>query len=66
MDMAYNMDPFTSPSATTDWLKQWAAREFNQRIADRTADILNQYGKLVVRRKYELLSQLQFAFSTVY
>lgn len=66
MDMTYNMDRFTSPSATTDWLKQWAAREFNQRIADHPADIDNQYGKLVARRKYELLSQLPFAFSTIY
>jgi hypothetical protein len=66
MDMAYDMDRFASSSSTTDWLKQWAAREFNQRIADRTADILNQYGILVARRKYELLSQLPFAFSTTY
>ncbi|PLB54690.1 hypothetical protein P170DRAFT_442744 [Aspergillus steynii IBT 23096] len=66
MDMAYDMDRFTSPDATTDWLQHWAAGEFNQRIANRTADILNQYGILVARRKYELLSQTPFAFSTIY
>ncbi|OKP08353.1 hypothetical protein PENSUB_5720 [Penicillium subrubescens] len=53
-------------SSTTDLFKHWAANELNQRIADRTADILNQYGTLVARRKYELLSQLPFAFSTTY
>ncbi|OGM51083.1 hypothetical protein ABOM_000371 [Aspergillus bombycis] len=66
MDMAYDMDRFDSTESTTDWLKQWAVREFNERVADRTADILNQYGILVARRKYELLSQLPFAFSTSY
>ncbi|RAQ53681.1 hypothetical protein AFGD_006815 [Aspergillus flavus] len=66
MDMAYDMDRFTSTDSTTKWLKRWAAREFNERIADRTADILNHYGTLVARRKYELLSQLPFAFSTIY
>ncbi|KAL2834706.1 hypothetical protein BJY01DRAFT_259440 [Aspergillus pseudoustus] len=65
MDMAYDMDRFATADSTTTWLREWAAREFNERIASRTADILNQYGILVARRKYELLSQQPFAFSTV-
>ncbi|KAE8409982.1 hypothetical protein BDV37DRAFT_277629 [Aspergillus pseudonomiae] len=64
MDMAYDMDRFDNTESTSAWLKQWAAREVNEQVADRTADILNQYGILVARRKYELLSRLPFAFST--
>ncbi|KAL5342667.1 hypothetical protein BJX70DRAFT_409660 [Aspergillus crustosus] len=66
MDMAYDMDQFSGEESTTAWLKRWAAREFNQQIAGRTANILNQYGILVARRKYELLSRQPFAFSTLH
>ena len=66
MDMAYNMDRHKTPESTTEWLKRWAAREFNERISSTTADILNRYGTLIARRKYELLSELPFAFSTVH
>ncbi|KAL4865075.1 hypothetical protein BDV12DRAFT_211234 [Aspergillus spectabilis] len=66
MDMAYDMDRHSTPESTTAWVKQWATREFNQRIANVTAEILNEYGILVGRRKYELLSERPYAFSTVH
>lgn len=66
MDMAYDMERHSTPDATTDWLKRWAATEFGSDAADSTASIMNQYGILIGRRKYELLSNLPFAFSTVH
>ncbi|KAI9149023.1 Intracellular serine protease [Paramyrothecium foliicola] len=66
MDMAYNMDRHTSPESTTAWIKRWAGQEFGSDVADATSDILNTYGILLVRRKYELLSELPFAFSTIH
>ncbi|KAH7325672.1 hypothetical protein B0I35DRAFT_466743 [Stachybotrys elegans] len=64
MDMAYNMDRHTTPESTTEWIKRWASTEFGSAFADDTASILSQYGHLVGRRKYELLSEMPFAFST--
>jgi hypothetical protein len=66
MDMAYDFDRHASPESTTAWIKRWASQEFGSNVADATAEILNDYGILLVRRKYELLSELPFAFSTVY
>lgn len=66
MDMAYDMERHSSPEATTEWLKRWAASEFGSEVASSTAAVMNQYGILVGRRKYELLSNLPFAFSTVH
>ncbi|CAG8644689.1 9445_t:CDS:2, partial [Acaulospora colombiana] len=62
-DMAYNMQSFSSPDSTAKWLKVWAAGEFNSRIADATAAVITTYGKLIARRKYELLSTSPFALS---
>ncbi|KAH7018470.1 uncharacterized protein B0I36DRAFT_377655 [Microdochium trichocladiopsis] len=65
MDMAYDMTRHTTPEATTAWLKRWTAQQFNSEVAETTTEILNEYSMLVGgRRKYELLSDLPFAFST--
>lgn len=61
MDMAYDMDRHTGPEATTAWLKRWATSEFGAPAADATAAILNEYGVLLGRRKYELLSDEPFS-----
>ncbi|KAF7558243.1 hypothetical protein G7Z17_g156 [Cylindrodendrum hubeiense] len=64
LDMAYDMSKHTTPDSTTEWIKRWAIREFGKpSIAEKTAQILNTYGKLIVRRKYELLSRQPFAYS---
>ncbi|KAH8667818.1 hypothetical protein BGZ61DRAFT_364987 [Ilyonectria robusta] len=64
LDMAYDMSKHTTPDSTTEWIKRWAIREFGKpSIADTIARILNTYGKLIVRRKYELLSREPFAYS---
>lgn len=65
MDMAYNFDRHTTPMATTHWLKRWATQEFGTNVADQIVKILSQYGILTARRKYELLSELPYAFSTI-
>ncbi|KAJ1323846.1 glycosyl hydrolase 115 family protein [Microdochium nivale] len=68
MDMAYDMTRHTTPASTTQWLARWSAAQFGGSagaLGQSTADIVSQYGKLVGgRRKYELLSDLPFAYST--
>lgn len=66
MDMAYDMERHGKPDATTNWLTRWAGTEFGSDVADDTASVMNRYGMLVGRRKYELLSNLPFAFSTLH
>lgn len=64
MDMAYDMSKFTTPKSTSSWIKSWAAKQFGSSVAATTDSILTTYGILIMRRKYELLSQTPFAFST--
>ncbi|OHE92971.1 hypothetical protein CORC01_11694 [Colletotrichum orchidophilum] len=66
LDMAYDMSKYATPDSTSEWIRRWATREFGGSVADRTAEILNTYGKLVIRRKYELLSRQPFAYSVAY
>lgn len=65
MDMAYNFNQYGSPTSTDDFIKRWAIQQFGVPIAERTAEILHRYGILTARRKYELLSEMPFAFSTI-
>lgn len=38
-----------------DWLQTWATRDFGSSVARETAGIMNMYGMLAGRRKYELV-----------
>lgn len=62
--MAYDMNKHKTPDSVTSWIKKWAAESFQPSLADVTSDILTTYGKLVIRRKYELLSNTPFVWST--
>ncbi|KEZ45453.1 hypothetical protein SAPIO_CDS1766 [Scedosporium apiospermum] len=62
MSMAYDMSKFQDPASTDKWTLEWAAREWNADVAVETADIMNKYGMLCARRKYEDLSISPFAF----
>jgi hypothetical protein len=62
--MAYDMSYFASPASTDTWLKDWATREFGASVADGTAEAIATYGKLIIRRKYELLNQSPFLYNT--
>jgi len=64
LDMAYDMSGFMAPDSTDAWLQAWAAREFGQQVAQGTAEVMATYGKLIVRRKYELLNMSPFLYST--
>ncbi|KAF2122268.1 hypothetical protein BDV96DRAFT_482868 [Lophiotrema nucula] len=64
LDMAYDMSQFTTPASTDPWLKAWATREFGEKVAGGTAEAMATYGKLIVRRKYELLNVTPFLYST--
>lgn len=64
--MAYDMDLHSKPDSVTQWLKSWATREFGPSVADVTAEIVNTYGKLIVRCKYKLLSRSPFVYSTAF
>lgn len=59
-DLAYDTPKWSSPDSTSDWLVQWATREFGHAVAKETADIMNRYGMYAARRKYELLSPQTF------
>jgi hypothetical protein len=65
LDMAYDMSSFTSAASTDPWLTSWATREFGVSVASRTAEAMATYGKLIVRRKYELLDLNPFMLSTI-
>ncbi|KAL3485507.1 hypothetical protein BJX62DRAFT_229455 [Aspergillus germanicus] len=64
LDMAYDMSKFTFPESTGEWLRSWAAKEFGRSHANEIAHLVTEYGKLVTRRKYELLSEIPYAYST--
>ncbi|KAK7514024.1 hypothetical protein IWZ03DRAFT_247421 [Phyllosticta citriasiana] len=59
LDLAYNIDQWSTVS-TEHWLTLWATREFGAAVAKDTARVVDVYGKLAARRKYELLN------STIY
>jgi hypothetical protein len=62
--MAYDMTQFSTPGGTDEWLTSWAAQNFGTSVATKTSSIMSEYGQLVVRRKYELLDNLPFIYST--
>ncbi|KAJ4289067.1 hypothetical protein N0V90_011409 [Kalmusia sp. IMI 367209] len=64
LDMAYDMSNFMTPDSTDKWLEAWATREFGNGVAKGTAEVMATYGKLIVRRKYELLNMSPFLYST--
>ncbi|KAF2204085.1 hypothetical protein GQ43DRAFT_388675 [Delitschia confertaspora ATCC 74209] len=65
LDMAYDISKFSTADSTDPWLKAWASREFGAEVADTTAEAMATYGKLIIRRKYELLNMSPFMLSTV-
>lgn len=59
------MSKFSSPESTRKWLKNWASVQFDDSVAEDTAQIMSTYGMLIARRKYEDLGITPFAFSAV-
>ncbi|KAI8207018.1 hypothetical protein K4K52_002606 [Colletotrichum sp. SAR 10_76] len=66
LDMAYDMSLHLTPTSTTTWLEIWTSKTFSPDIASAVADILNRYGRLVNRRKYETLNMPPFVYSTLF
>ncbi|KAF0316623.1 hypothetical protein GQ607_016154 [Colletotrichum asianum] len=66
LDMAYDMSIHLTPTSTTTWLETWTSKTFSPDIASAVADILNRYGRLVNRRKYETLNMPPFVYSTLF
>lgn len=58
------MSNFMSAASTDPWLKAWATREFGSEVATGAAEAMATYGKLIIRRKYELLNNTPFLYST--
>jgi hypothetical protein len=54
MDLAYNT-PQWGYDSTSTWLKLWATREFGPKHAENIGLVMDKYGVLAARRKYELL-----------
>lgn len=55
LDLAYDIDLWDYNS-TPKWLQLWATREFGPQQASAIASVVDKYGVLAARRKYELLS----------
>lgn len=53
-DLAYDITLWEADSVPR-WAAQWAAREFGASASQQTADVLEKYGMLVAKRKYELV-----------
>ncbi|KAJ0341262.1 hypothetical protein COL922a_002499 [Colletotrichum nupharicola] len=66
LDMAYDISLHLTPTSTTTWLETWISKTFSPDIASAVADILNRYGRLVNRRKYETLNIPPFVYSTLF
>ncbi|KAB8246486.1 hypothetical protein BDV35DRAFT_404915 [Aspergillus flavus] len=66
LDMAYNMSNHLTPDSPTKWMTGWAERQFGSGVANMTAYVLNKYGLLTMRRKYEHLTFLPFVYSTLH
>ncbi|KAF4829055.1 hypothetical protein CGCTS75_v006806 [Colletotrichum tropicale] len=66
LDMAYDMSLHLTPASTTTWLETWISKTFSPDIASAVADILNRYGRLVNRRKYETLNMSPFVYSSLF
>ncbi|KAE9580933.1 hypothetical protein CGCF415_v008118 [Colletotrichum fructicola] len=66
LDMAYDMSLHLTPTSTTTWLETCTSKTFSPDIASAVADILNRYGRLVNRRKYETLNMPPFVYSTLF
>ncbi|EAW11879.1 glycoside hydrolase family 115 protein [Aspergillus clavatus NRRL 1] len=54
-DLGYDTLKWASPDSTLQWLTQWAAREFGEKVSKEVADIMARYGMYAARRKYELV-----------
>ena len=65
MAMAYDITQFQTVESTSEWMMKWAARQFGPSVANVTNAILTEYGRLIIRRKYEQLSTTPFAFDVV-
>jgi hypothetical protein len=54
MDLAYDV-PRWGLGGVSEWLELWAARDFGTDTAKDIAEVMDKYGMLAARRKYELL-----------
>jgi hypothetical protein len=55
LDLAYDT-PLWGYNSTSTWLQLWATREFGADQASQIVSVVDQYGMLAARRKYELLN----------
>jgi hypothetical protein len=60
LDLAYNTSQWDYDSVP-HWLELWAAREFGSNVAAMTAKIMDTYGLLAARRKYELVDPTTYS-----
>ncbi|KAH8887463.1 hypothetical protein GQ53DRAFT_827247 [Thozetella sp. PMI_491] len=65
MALAWDRTSFNDPARTTQWLTKWSGRQFGDAAAANVSSIMNTYGRLISRMKYEDLSRTPFAFNTV-
>jgi hypothetical protein len=69
-DMGYDVDRFQDLDSTYGWLEYWGNKHFGNGVlgkslpvAEDTAGIMTEYGRLIIRLKYEQLSSEPYFFS---
>lgn len=63
--MAWDITQFSPVQSTGEWLARFGALNYGESVAEATNKIMTEYGRLIVRRKYEQLSTTPFAFNVV-
>ncbi|KAF2493893.1 hypothetical protein BU16DRAFT_573306 [Lophium mytilinum] len=61
LDLAYDLERWGAVDTVSSWLEHWATREFGSSFAQVIAEVVNQYGFLAARRKYELIEPNTFS-----
>jgi hypothetical protein len=54
-DMAYDFDTWSGPDSATAWQRMWMAKTFGESYADNITEVMNRFGQLAGRRKFELV-----------
>ena len=61
MDMAYDFTPYSEPSSTFEWVSEWAEKQFGSEVAEDAAKVIDRYGFLTARRKYESVDSATYS-----
>ncbi|KAF2198850.1 hypothetical protein GQ43DRAFT_474173 [Delitschia confertaspora ATCC 74209] len=61
LDLAYDMDAWKDVNSVPRWTEQWAARQFEPKLAKDIGSLIDSYGRLAGIRKFELIEPNSFS-----